>query len=302
MKLQQVRHFVALANSGSFTRAAEQCRLTQPALSRSIAQLETELGMQLVDRIGRHAELTPFGLTILEYANVLLFDVDELARVAKQQREGSAGRIRIGLGSTPSSLLTAPLIRRFSKARPYPHVTFTRGSIEAQLQALKERTLDVIIVEVTAVAATPDLHIEGLPLLRTGFLARKDHPLTTKSTVAFADMKAWPLATTFWSEAQVRVFTSIYGSHSHHCESVTINSDGIEVLLETAETTNLIYYGVLAPAATALEEGSLIELPISLKPAPAQFSIIRLDGRSVAPMFPVVREIAFDIMAKWSAV
>ena len=61
MTLIQLRHFIALAGLGSFSRAADELHLTQPALSRSIRALEDELGQPLFDRVGRVSELTPYG-------------------------------------------------------------------------------------------------------------------------------------------------------------------------------------------------------------------------------------------------
>ena len=78
MTLVQLRHLIALAESGSFSRAAERTHLTQPALSRSIRALEDELGVPLFDRIGRRAELTPMGRETLERARQLVFDAQEI--------------------------------------------------------------------------------------------------------------------------------------------------------------------------------------------------------------------------------
>ena len=68
MNLQQLEHLLALAETGSFSRASEKVHLTQPALSRSIQMLEQELGMPLIDRIGKRNELTPFGAMVLARA------------------------------------------------------------------------------------------------------------------------------------------------------------------------------------------------------------------------------------------
>ena len=78
MTLVQLKHLIALADSGSFSKAAQALFLTQPALSRSIRALEDELHAPLFDRIGRRIELTPFGGETLKRARQLLFDADEL--------------------------------------------------------------------------------------------------------------------------------------------------------------------------------------------------------------------------------
>ena len=99
MKLVQLRHLISLAQTGSFSKSALDLHLTQPALSRSVRALEDELGMPLVDRIGRRNELTAFGREVLERARELVFEADELRDSGRRLREGESGVFRIGLGS-----------------------------------------------------------------------------------------------------------------------------------------------------------------------------------------------------------
>ena len=81
MNLRHLEHWLALADTGSFSRAAEQLHLTQPALSRSIAALEQELGGRLFDRIGKRNELTPLGQAVLARARHVVLEAEELRRV-----------------------------------------------------------------------------------------------------------------------------------------------------------------------------------------------------------------------------
>jgi DNA-binding transcriptional LysR family regulator len=78
MTLVQLRHLIALAQTGSFSKSAAGLFITQPALSRSIRALEAELGQPLFDRIGRHSELTPFGRDAVERARELMLAADDL--------------------------------------------------------------------------------------------------------------------------------------------------------------------------------------------------------------------------------
>lgn len=302
MNIQQLKHFVALAEKGSFTRAAEHTHLTQPALSRSIAQLEAELGMKLVDRIGKRCEVTAFGNVVLDHARRVLFETEELYRVVKQQHEGSAGRIRIGLGSTPSALLTAPLLSRFSTTNPSLHILLMRGAIPLQVQALRDRTLDMLVVEIRGVPVTADLQIEMLPPLRTGFLVKNNHPLSKRQELSFSDLRPWPLATTILAPEQIRNMITTYGPAAHPDESVTFHSDAIDGLLQTALDSETVYYGVLAPAHELIESCQLVELPVHPASNASEFAIIRLSGRSQPPMFPIIRELFRDKMEEWKTI
>jgi len=302
VNIQQLRHFIALAERGNFTRAAQHVNLTQPALSRSIAQLEAELGMKLVDRIGKSCEVTAFGNVVLDHARRVLFETEELYRVVKQQHEGSAGRIRIGLGSTPSALLTAPLLSRFSTTNPSLHILLMRGSIPLQVQALRDRTLDMLVVEIRGVPATADLSIELLPELRTGFLSNPTHPLVKRQQVDFSTLRSWPLATTMLAPEQIRNMVAIYGPEAHPDESVTFHSDAIDGLLQTVLNSETVYYGVLAPAHDMIESGQLIEVDVRPTPNRSQFAIVRLSGRSQPPMFPILKQIISERMEEWSKI
>ena len=82
MNLRHLEHLLALADTGSFSRAAEKSHVTQSALSRSIQALETELGAPLIDRVGKRNELTPFGKAVAARARRMVLDAAEMRRSA----------------------------------------------------------------------------------------------------------------------------------------------------------------------------------------------------------------------------
>ena len=105
MTLVQLKHFIALARSGSFVKAAAAVHLTQPALSRSIQALEEELGQLLFDRVGRRIELTAFGAETLQRAQLLVEDANDLKQSGRPSALGDGGRIRLGLSSVRISAI-----------------------------------------------------------------------------------------------------------------------------------------------------------------------------------------------------
>ena len=97
MNFQQLQHFIALAETRSFSRASEAVHVTQSALSRSIQMLEQELGLPLVDRVGKQNELTPFGAFVLARARQIVMQGAELKRAAALMAEGVAGTVALGM-------------------------------------------------------------------------------------------------------------------------------------------------------------------------------------------------------------
>jgi len=110
LNIRHLEHFLAVAETGSFSRAAEKLFLTQSALSRSIQSLEAEVDGLLLDRVGKRSELTPLGRQVAERARRIVLEASEIKRGADLMRQADAGVMRVGLGSGPGAILMTPLM------------------------------------------------------------------------------------------------------------------------------------------------------------------------------------------------
>src|ERR1700683_273405 len=111
MEIQQLRYFLALAEIGNFTRAAERCSVSQPALSQQIINLEKELGHKLFHRLGRKAVPTEAGVTFLERTRRILFEIEDVTK--EMSDSPSLGRrITVGSIATVAPYLLPGLIDR----------------------------------------------------------------------------------------------------------------------------------------------------------------------------------------------
>src|SRR6266403_3960596 len=97
MELHQLRYFGAVARTGNFSRAAEQCNVSQPSLSQQIQKLEDELGERLFERMKRQARLTPHGEAFLPRALKILEEVDAAKREAADAKGLLRGRLIVGV-------------------------------------------------------------------------------------------------------------------------------------------------------------------------------------------------------------
>ena len=292
MTLVQLRHMISLAQSGSFTRAAEALFLTQPALSRSIRALEDELGHPLFDRVGRRAELTPFGDEVLQRARHLVFEADELGASGREMRAGRAGRVRIGMGSGPGAMLMTPLLRTMATKHPTMHVEIARGQTELLTRALRERELDALVIDARSLTPAPDLNVTMLLEMRGGFLCRPGHPLTRwKGALRFDALRQFPIASTPLSDEVARTMVERFGSGAHPQECVTLRCEEIASLVEVVRRSDAILIAIRAAAP------DLVELP--LKPAlnsSARFGMVTLAGRADAPALEIVRKLMTQLM------
>ena len=286
MTLVQLKHLIELAASGSFSQAASKLYLTQPALSRSIKALEDELGQALFDRIGRTNALTPLGEHIVQRARVLVDEANELRLTSLQLQKGEIGQLRIGMGSGPGAMLMSPLLMLMAQEHPQAHVHISRGSTALLVQALRERQLDALIVDVRSLQPATDLKVDALHEMVGTFLCRKQHPLATQRSVTFAALRNYPIASTPLSDEVARLLMERFGPSAHPDTLVTLRCEEIASLLDVARHTNTVALTIRAAAP------DLVELPLS--PAlnvNARFGLVTIAARTEVPLLPKVREL-----------
>jgi DNA-binding transcriptional LysR family regulator len=293
--LSQLRHFIALAEGGSFTAGAKLAQRSQAAFSRSIAELEKSMGAVLVDRIGHKNELTPLGRVVLEHARHIAADTDALERVVRVRAHADTDLLRVGMSSTPLALLAQPLLARAAASRGV-RVFVTGGPIALLTRALRERRLDALVVDSTAVPAGADLAVEALARLRTGFLCRKGHPLASRSRLRFEDLKAYPIASTSISEQVARGMVERFGPDAHPDRFVTLCCEEIGHLLDVVARSDALYLGVLLGAKARLSRGNLVQLPFTAKGFDAAFGLVRLAGRTEPLMLSTLRQLAREVL------
>ena len=118
MDTRQLRHFVALAETLNFHRAAERLHMSQPPLSASIRRLETQLGVPLFERNRRGTELTLAGAAALDDARRAIFHSEQFARAAQAASRGEAGTLRVGFVGSATYALMPRVLPRFRKRYP----------------------------------------------------------------------------------------------------------------------------------------------------------------------------------------
>ncbi|PZU94778.1 MAG: LysR family transcriptional regulator [Chelatococcus sp.] len=146
LTFKQLRYFEALARHGHFGRAAEDCAISQPALSMQIKALEDELGAELFERGGRQVRLTSFGEEVMLRSSGILRAVDELEDYARASRDGLAGRLRIGVIPTVAPYLLPTLIGDLTRLHGGLDLHLRETLTPKLVQELIEGRLDMAIV------------------------------------------------------------------------------------------------------------------------------------------------------------
>ena len=287
MTLVQLRHLLSLAQTGSFSKSSAALFLTQPALSRSIRALESELGQPLFDRVGRQNELTPFGRDAVARARDLVQAADDLRDSGRAALDGQAGLLRIGLGSGPGAMLMTPLLLAMAQDRPRLRVEVARGATELLVLALRDRTLDALVVDARSMRPAPDLQTQDLSDMRGSFMARRGHPLTRRrKALTFDDLLRYPMASTPLSDEVARVLVAHYGPGAHPDACMTLLCEEIPSLVDVARRSDTVLLAIRAAAPDLVE--------LNLQPAlvaSARFGLVTLRQRSAPPGLAALRAL-----------
>lgn len=171
--------FMAVAETGSFSAAAERLYITQPAISKRIALLEQQLEARLFDRVGRQIKLTEAGNALLPRARQVLMDVEDMARAIHDLSGEVSGKLRIGTSHHIGLHRLPPVLRQFSK--DYPKVTLDIHFIDSE-EAWEGVLHGELEMGVVTLPPQPDerLHSEVIwqdPLV---FMCAPEHPLARK--------------------------------------------------------------------------------------------------------------------------
>jgi DNA-binding transcriptional LysR family regulator len=192
--LQQLAYLVALANVGSFTRAADSVGVAQPTLSRQLRALEEDLGAALVDRGGRDGiSLTPAGEVVLPLARRILADM-EAARTGVAELIGlQRGRVRVG--ATPSLCIgvLADVLRVFHERRPQIALELVENGSQPLVRGLSRGELDIALVIVPPSGLEPGLSVTPLLRERLSVASPAAGPRPSRGAMTVGELARRPL-------------------------------------------------------------------------------------------------------------
>ena len=146
MEIHQLRYFVAVAELLSFTKAAARCRVSQPSLSQQIQKLERDLGVQLLDRLGRRIKLTDAGDALYERAATVLDALDDAKTCVQTSLDWQKGAITVGAIHTIAPYLLPAVVSRLTSRFPQAQITVEEQLTEELLGNCLAGELDVGIV------------------------------------------------------------------------------------------------------------------------------------------------------------
>jgi DNA-binding transcriptional LysR family regulator len=179
LDLKHLRQLTEVAEKGSIRAAAESLAITQPALSRSIRSIENEIGMKLVERGPRGAELTPAGTRLLSYARLIDANLTSAENELRGLRDRSSRteHIAFGISWLTEVLVVAELIERVLRERPGLRLTVLVGDYESMAPKIMSGRVEFFVGPPPMGGSRPGVTTQALAEFPAGVVARASHPL-----------------------------------------------------------------------------------------------------------------------------
>lgn len=280
MKINQLRDLIAVASKGSFRAAARHLNMTQSAISKSVSELERDLGTVLFDRHARGAVLTPMGERFVQRAHSALNELQR-ARDELQQLQGEhVGKVVACLSSgAQARLLHGAALRSFHKRYPRVVLELIEGQYQIAESGLKDGSIDFYIGPEPEGGVDCDLVTEHYYDNTLVILARKGHPLSHAKTLQELESAQWLSAAT---GQQVDDLSLLFKEYDVPAPHVSMLCKTIHTIILAVKHSDLIVLVPCSLAKLGLSLGlSVIDIYISVKDPRTVF--IRRFGMPLTP-------------------
>lgn len=193
MELRHLRYFQAVAEELSFSKAAEKLHIAQPALSRTVKELEDDLGAELLQRTKRSVKLTPAGAVLLHEAGILLGLCEEAIRKVHRTVKGQEGELRLGFIGPPTQPFLSRLLKEYRRRHPRVTVILEERTPERVWEMVSKDRIDVGLTR--PVAASDRIPLQTLLLRRESLsvVVPRSHPLASETKVTWKMLEGLPL-------------------------------------------------------------------------------------------------------------
>lgn len=215
MDIRQIKQIVEICEQGSFGRAARELGISQPALSRSVARLEDQLGVKLFERGGDGAKPTIFANYVVSRANTALLSIASLAQEVRLMSKGETGRLTVGIGPVLRELLVFDICTHMVAAFPKLGMRIRGGVAPEFMRQLMARSIDIAISSREEVDENEDPFLSG-QIIRTdlfsdtlGIFVRPGHPILEASysqALTYDRLLDYPMVGAGMTRSQMRLF------------------------------------------------------------------------------------------------
>ncbi|MBU2964519.1 LysR family transcriptional regulator [Amphritea sp. 2_MG-2023] len=261
MDTNSLQAFVAVAESGSFSRAAEQLFLTQSAMSKRILILEQQLNNRLFDRIGRTVSLTEAGRELLPRARRILLELEDARRSLSNLRGDVSGTLSVAASHHISLHRLPPVLRQYSSDFPEVKLDLRFDESEIAYDNVVKGNLEIALITL-APSPDPNIHCQTIWRDKLNYVVATDHPLASLQQVTLEQLCRYPAilsgSATFTRQLAEQQFSQLalqpdIAMSTNYLDTIRMMVEiglGWSLLPETMTENSLTVLKVDAPAVT----------------------------------------------------
>lgn len=284
MDLRRLQHLIALADERHFARAAQRVHLSQPAFSRSIQAIESQVEMRLFDREVGDVRPTRAGEFLIERARRLLFDARCVERDVELFRDSQLGDTAFGVGPLPSVTLMPSVLAALRREYPGIGVRVEVSNWRLLLERLRAEDIEFFIADVRELPQDSAVEIRSLGRQRGGFYVRKGHPLAGRECT-LAEVWSFGVAAVRLPEAVKSALATLRGLDAGEPLTLALECDDVALLKEVALQTDTILASTDAAVRNDVQSGAMQALQVrKLPPLYAEMGVASLRNRTPSPM------------------
>ena len=288
MKLHQLRDFIAVASTGSVRAAARHLKLSQPTLTRSIHQLEKELGLPLFERTAKGAGLNDYGRTFLARAEHVTNEVERSKDELKQMASGLGATVVIAVSGTPSLQFLPPALQTFKRRFTEGQVRIVEGGYTAVLPGLRTGAIDFAVVPEPNGPPRSEFAIEPIFRDRRVVAGRKGHPLRHVRSLAGLLESGWIV--TVGAAPKALEFDAPFLAHGLRVPRADFQCDSLIALLSLVANSDLLVFLPGQWLGSAIIEHVLEEIPVRERIESPTICLVQRQGLPLTPAAEALAE------------
>ncbi len=298
---RHIEQIEALQRYGSFRRAAEKLCISQPALSRSILILEEKLGIKFFDRA--HGKLVPtaYGRMVLRRGGNILKEFQSLHRDISLMQNCEQGVLTIGCGPIPAETLAGEALGRFNRLYPKMSVKLVIDHAPSLEKHLNSRAMDFFVAEASQLEGRQEYEIVSMEQQQGYLCCRRGHPLASRSSVAFDEILAYPLALMWLSDRIFSLLSKLSGRDIQKSEDLgtsVMECDNMSILLRIVSESDAVTITSYEILSQSVNKDDICILPLTIPEFRSGYCVISLRNYSVIPAADHLKRLFAEVAAQ----
>lgn len=289
IELREMRQVAAIAREGGFAKAAKVLHISQPALSRSIREVERNVGFRLFDREREGTFLTDAGLAFMHKAADILALADGMERELTRIKGDNTGYVHVGGGVFAADMSVAEALAAFARQHARARVRLSTDFPDVLIRQLRQRELDLIVIDPVYADAEPDIQKISMSTHQGYLVVRAGHPLLGQKNLAMQDVIHFPLGTIpMVPNRIIRMGKGLAGMDAAEhklierwAPAVTVNS--VTAMKTIVANSDHVMVVSLKMVRHELERKELAIVPLFVPWLKTHFAVLHLTHRTLSP-------------------